>query len=330
MIGRFYYLREDYPAAIARLQTMSDTYPLYSGADDTLFMIGQCYQAEAELVRKVPTVAPGKRGVTEVQKAALIKNYEENAAKAYAKIITRYPAMPRAEAARKKLAELHMPVPTPTPEAIAQNKAEEQSRGHESRRQEVMGFLRHQPDTSETAKVGEPQMIDPPETNPVKLVQQANAALMNKPAPKTASGPSNGLTLEPVGAGAPPANEPIPRSDNGATNPETAAPVEVGKPTPTAPSTSGGTSSTTDATTPPEGAATPTNAAPAPAPARVNDAATPTDSTSSSSSSSAQSGQANAQTSAQSGSSSDSSASTSQDSTSKKKKKKGLAKLNPF
>ncbi|HEY3928586.1 MAG TPA: outer membrane protein assembly factor BamD [Candidatus Koribacter sp.] len=328
-IGRFYFLREDYPASIARLQTMSDTYPLYSGADETLFLIGQCYQAEAEAVRRVPTVAPGKRGVTETQKAALIENYEKNAANAYAKIVTRYPAMPRAEAARKKLADMHMPVPTPTPEALAQNKAEEQSRGHQSRSQEVMGFLNHHPDTTEAAKVGEPQMIDPPQTNPVKLVQQANAALLNKPAAKPAAGTNNGLTLEPVGAGAPPPSEPLPRSDSGATNPETAAPVETGTPTPTAPSTSGGTSSTTDANNASAGTASTNdaNTAPAPAPARVNDAATPP---ADSSSGTSTSGQTNAQPDAKSGSSSDSNTTNSQDSTSKKKKKKGLAKLNPF
>ena len=32
-IGRFYYLRLAYPAAIARLKTLVDRYPLYSGAD---------------------------------------------------------------------------------------------------------------------------------------------------------------------------------------------------------------------------------------------------------------------------------------------------------
>src|SRR5438045_761807 len=37
-VGRFYYLRESYPAAIARLKTLTDTYPLYSQADDALLM----------------------------------------------------------------------------------------------------------------------------------------------------------------------------------------------------------------------------------------------------------------------------------------------------
>ena len=37
-VGRFYYLRESYPAAIARLQSLVDRYPLYSKADETLYL----------------------------------------------------------------------------------------------------------------------------------------------------------------------------------------------------------------------------------------------------------------------------------------------------
>ncbi len=39
-IGRFYYLRQSYPAAIARLSSLVDRYPLYSGADETLYLLG--------------------------------------------------------------------------------------------------------------------------------------------------------------------------------------------------------------------------------------------------------------------------------------------------
>src|SRR5438876_307379 len=39
-IGRFYFLRESWPAAIARLKSLTDSYPLYSHADDALYMLG--------------------------------------------------------------------------------------------------------------------------------------------------------------------------------------------------------------------------------------------------------------------------------------------------
>src|SRR5580692_4455043 len=46
-IGHFYYLRQSYPAAIARLKSLADKYPLYSGADEALFLLGQSYEAES-------------------------------------------------------------------------------------------------------------------------------------------------------------------------------------------------------------------------------------------------------------------------------------------
>src|SRR5260370_853353 len=60
-IGRFYYLRQAYPAAIARLQTLVDRYPLYSGADETLFLLGQTYEAEMNMLRANAKVAEGPK-----------------------------------------------------------------------------------------------------------------------------------------------------------------------------------------------------------------------------------------------------------------------------
>ncbi len=39
-IGKFYYYRLSYPASIARLQSLVDKYPLYSKADEALFLSG--------------------------------------------------------------------------------------------------------------------------------------------------------------------------------------------------------------------------------------------------------------------------------------------------
>ena len=61
LIGHFYFLREDYPAAIARLKSVTDTYPLYSGAADALFELGNAYEKEIEIIRrsKLPESAKG-------------------------------------------------------------------------------------------------------------------------------------------------------------------------------------------------------------------------------------------------------------------------------
>ena len=324
LIGRFYFMKQDYPAAVARLKSMSDAYPLYSKADETLYMLGQSYQTQAELIRKIPSSR-----LPEIKKAGAIKGFEQDAVAAYSKILTRYPAMGRADAAKKRLSEMHAPIPAATPEAIAQNKAEQASRGHQTRTQGAMSILHHHPDTSAAVKVGEPPMVDPPQTSAVTLVRNANASLAGTSTMKGGGG-SGTLGIETTGKGAPPPNDAPPRSDSGATAPETAAPVETGAPTPTAPSTSGGTSSTTNATTNSAPAATeaPANvpaggSEPAAPPARVNDAATDAGSSSSSSSTTTQDAQPSTATT--------STAASPQDSTSKpKKKKKGLAKLNPF
>ncbi|HKR85779.1 MAG TPA: outer membrane protein assembly factor BamD, partial [Terriglobales bacterium] len=101
-IGRFYFLRESYPAAIARLKTLTDTYPLYSGADDALSMLGHSYEDEGNLIRnsKLP----------EATKVRMIHDYQNQAAEEYARIIERYPLSDKADEARSRLKELGKPV----------------------------------------------------------------------------------------------------------------------------------------------------------------------------------------------------------------------------
>src|SRR5271166_2999705 len=53
-IGRFYYYRLSYPASIARLRSLVEKYPLYSRADEALYMLGQDYEGEIAQVRSRP------------------------------------------------------------------------------------------------------------------------------------------------------------------------------------------------------------------------------------------------------------------------------------
>ena len=57
-IGLFYESRENYSAAIARLETVVDTYPLYSKSDQALLAIGDSYAGIAHGVQLQPSV-PG-------------------------------------------------------------------------------------------------------------------------------------------------------------------------------------------------------------------------------------------------------------------------------
>src|SRR5262249_46492139 len=117
-VGRFYFLRESYPAAIARLASLADKYPLYSKADETLFLLGQAYEGEIAIMQKRatctklnPPTPPGC--VAETNKAAFIDDATKSAALAYSRILTRYPVMERAEDAKARLEALHQPVPRP-------------------------------------------------------------------------------------------------------------------------------------------------------------------------------------------------------------------------
>src|SRR5579864_8642911 len=198
-IGRFYYLRESYPAAIARLQNVAQSYPLYSKADENLFMLGQCYEGEINAIRM------GR--LNETAKGKLIADF------------TRYPIMDRAEDAKRRLEALRQPVPTPTPQAIAQNKAEEASRRETGMFGRVMNNFTRHPEMAEAARVGEPTLVDPKPTSATQVAQEAVRAL----ATSNVGGQGSGtVSVEQVKPGAtPPPSQPIPRSDS----PDTSAPA---------------------------------------------------------------------------------------------------------
>ena len=86
-VGRFYFLRQSYPASIARLRSLIDKYPLYSKADEVLYLLGQAYESEIAIIRSKPG--------NEVQKARMIEDFAKNATDAYSRILTRYPLMDR-------------------------------------------------------------------------------------------------------------------------------------------------------------------------------------------------------------------------------------------
>ena len=199
-IGRFYFLRESWPAAIARLKSLSDAYPLYSHADEALFMLGNAYEGEIELIRENIKMA-------EVAKAKLIADFSQSAATAYAKILTRYPLMPRAGDAKQHLEALHQPIPAASAAAIAQNKAEEDSRSETNLRGRLMLNFKRSPDVAAAAKTGEPTMTDPDPTSAPEILRNAS---------KVAEGTKTGtgsVTIEQVGKGEPAPNEATPRSE---------------------------------------------------------------------------------------------------------------------
>jgi len=207
-VGRFYYLKQSYPAAIARLRSLMDKYPLYSHADEALYMLGQAYEGEIDMVRSRPGV--------EAAKARLIEDLTKNATEAYSRILTRYPMMDRTADAKARLEALHQPVPRPTKAALALNKSEEDSRRESSTVSKLMRNFQKHPDVAQATRVGEPTLVNPEVVSATSVVQEATRAMMGRAAPG-----DNSLAIETIGKGAPPPDQPAPRSDTPA--PETAA-----------------------------------------------------------------------------------------------------------
>jgi len=229
-IGRFYYLRQAYPASIARLKTMVERYPLYSGADDALYLLGQCYEGEITVMR-------ANAKASEAQKAKVIEAATKDAAEAYSRIITRYPAMDRALDAKARLEALHQTVPRPTRAALELNKKEVASRQQAGVVASVMGNFNKRPDVARAAHVGDPTMVDPTPVNPNDVVNQ-----LARTAGGATSGGENRVTLETVKTSRGQGQE-APRSDTPPPNPpdQPAAPSsEAAPPAATASDSSNG------------------------------------------------------------------------------------------
>ena len=206
-IARFYFLRGSTLAAIARAKTLTDTYPLYSKADEALYILGQSYELQVERTRAA--------NIPEPVKQRLIKEYLDNAAQAYTKIVTRYPAEGKYQDARRRLAAIGRPVPTPTPEAIALNKKELASRMSTTRYERFVDDMGKRPDLSATIRVGDPTLVDPKETDAPKLAREITDVMQAEVAAKTSTGAGTGkVALEPVSGDAKvaAANQPAPRS----------------------------------------------------------------------------------------------------------------------
>ena len=302
-IGRFYYLRQSYPAAIARLQTLVDRYPLFSGANQALYLLGQGNEGEIELVRRNPKTS-------EADKAIVIADLTKAAAFAYARIITRYPAEERALDAKARLEALHQPVPRPTRAAMELSKKEVASRGEISMLTGVMRTFNKRPDMEHTTQVGEPTLVDSTPVSAQDVVKAVTQSLGG-----TSSPGASKVTVQTVNA-TPGVSQEAPRSDAVPPQPAPAAGSPEQPPAPAADSGNSGA----DELKPnvPDPNELKPNVAPDPTALpplqQNNDLAGGDPSTSASSSSKSTQNQDELV----------------DISSSKKKKKKGLGKLNPF
>jgi outer membrane protein assembly factor BamD len=201
-VGSFYSTHENWAATIARLQTVTDSYPLYSHSDLALIGLGDAYAAEARYVQGLQQINPKA-------KQELMKAYDDQAAEAYSRVVTHYSMAAHVEDARERLIALNRPVPEPTKEELAESEAEEQSRTGITFKDRALLLVKRGPVTVNAARIGEPTLTDrPPVTAPDVHKRDTalfTAALNNQPLPPVA--PAGGAAPAAVadGAGAAPA-----------------------------------------------------------------------------------------------------------------------------
>ncbi len=156
-IAAYYATRDNWPATIARYQTVADTYPQYSHMDDVLIGLGDSYASEARMVRM-------QRQMPEAAKARLERIYDEQAAAAYRKVVLEHSAAPHVEDAKDRLAAMNLPIPTPTVDQAQASAALENSRQQYRLQDRAKLLVFHQPDVVQAARAGEPTLADPKPT----------------------------------------------------------------------------------------------------------------------------------------------------------------------
>jgi outer membrane protein assembly factor BamD len=150
-VGNFYHNKGSHPAASNRLQNLVDTYPLYSGADTALWMLGDSY-------------------------SAMGTRFRPKAGDAYTRLVKDYPLSPWVDEAKQKLGQLELPVPEADPVALARMKYEQENLTKAGKFDPVMGVLKKGPNTRLAAKSGQPRMEPMRPTIPANVPVPAGAA----------------------------------------------------------------------------------------------------------------------------------------------------------
>jgi outer membrane protein assembly factor BamD len=150
LVGEMYHHKGANPAAENRFKGLVDQYPLFSHADQSLWN-------QADALSKM-----GPR-------------FRQKEGDALARLVKEYPLSPYADAAKKKLQSLELPIPEADPAAVARMKFEQENRTKAGPIKSATGFLRSAPDTSMAAKSGTPTMTNPKPTIPATVPSQVAA-----------------------------------------------------------------------------------------------------------------------------------------------------------
>jgi outer membrane protein assembly factor BamD len=171
-VGHYYFHKGSNPAAANRLDNVVAQYPLYSQADVALYEAGLAY------------VDMGPR-------------FRQRAADDFAKIVRDYPLGSEVGNAKKKLAELEMPIPEANQDALKQMKYDQENYHKEGLiKRETQVFFRA-PDVSHAAKTGQPSTAQLKPTLPVSIPVQ-NTADATPPTGAAAPAGTNEVKVEQI------------------------------------------------------------------------------------------------------------------------------------
>jgi outer membrane protein assembly factor BamD len=278
-LGSFYATHGNWPASIARYQTVVDSYPLYSHMDDVLIGIGDAYEAEATMVRTrtvcTKTLPAGTPCIPEGAKARLLEDYDGKAAEDYRRVVIYHSAAFHVEDAKERLTGMNLPIPTPTKEEAALSEELENSRAQYNLQKRIELLFLHSPNTVTSARVGLPTLDDPAPTLAPAVLKQLTTDYVDALNPDAkAARTSAAAAAEPSAADAaaaapatpastaPPTLEDVPSEGSGAVSgsDKTVTVVEPGTNTSTGGS---GTGLGVDIITPGAGGAAPATGTPA-------------------------------------------------------------------
>jgi len=188
--GDFYHHKGAYSAAANRLTGLVGQYPLYSNAAEALWLEGDSY------------TRMGAR-------------FRSKAGEAYAKIVRDYPLSQYADAAKKKLQEMELPVPEADPAAVARMKYEAANHVEPGLIHKATSFIRRGPDVTDAAKSGTPTMENPKREIPENIPRPADAGgFTGDVTVAPVNGPSALDTQPDARPGAPPTAPPAAPADS--------------------------------------------------------------------------------------------------------------------
>lgn len=146
-IGQFYFVKQDYAAATARLLEISDRYPLYSHSDSTLWMLGDVYMRAKQ-----------------VSKNEDDKNHwADLAGECYARIARDYPLSRLAPQAKARLRAMGMAVPAADQQAFARMQKQQmyEKNHHPSLVKLPLALFKTGPNVATAARTGDPNLNPP-------------------------------------------------------------------------------------------------------------------------------------------------------------------------